>query len=87
MTVVVASYLKKKPQIHHVLKVPKTHPLGPVVYSVESELDPITFNKRKDAEAFKRLIATSVHVHKGVIVRREITHEGYIPTYGEKHDK
>lgn len=79
----VASFLKKNPQERFVIKMPLNQPLGKRVYTVESEFDPLTFTKRKDAEAFKHLISISNRRLNGVIVIREVTDEGYIPTYGD----
>lgn len=50
---------------------------------MQSDLDPVTFLKRKDAEHFKKLLAVSVAGIKSDIVRREVTDEGYEPTYGD----
>lgn len=79
----VASSLKRKPKINYVLKIPLNKPLGKVLYTVHSTIEPVTFYKRKDAEAFKKLLGLSASASKGAIVRQEITDEGYIPTYGE----
>lgn len=81
----VVSYLKGRRVVKvHVLRFPKTYPIGRVFYTVHSELDPVTFNKRKDAEAFKKLLALSSHGYKADIIRREVTEEGYEPTYGDE---
>lgn len=83
----VVSLLKKKtrPQVNYILKLPKNRPIGKTYYTVESALDPVTFDKRKDAEAFKKLLFISNKALKADIIRREITTEGYIPTYpGDK---
>lgn len=60
------------------MKFPKGTRIGKVTYTVESEFDPITFNKRKDAEAFKKLLAMSTVGYKSDIIRREVTDEGYM---------
>lgn len=75
-------YQKNKPR--YILTIPKNKPIGKRYYTVNSHLDPVTFAKRKDAEAFKKLLANSINPVKGDIVRREITEEGYIPLYGEQ---
>lgn len=82
----VVSLLRKQPRIQHVLKIPLNKPIGRVMYTVESTIEPVTFYKRKDAECFKRLLnKAATHEHKADIIRREITDEGYIPTYpGER---
>ena len=77
----VASFLNKRPQVWHVLKIPKSN-LGTVFYTYESRLDPITSNKRKDAETLKRTLLLATHPIKGDIIRREVTDEGYNVTYG-----
>lgn len=78
----VASYLKRQPKVHYIIKIPKTHPIGKVMYTVESTIEPVTFYKRKDAELFKRLLnKTATQDYKADIIRREVTDEGYIPIY------
>ena len=72
----------KSPRI--IVKIPLNRPIGKVFYTVESDKDPVTFNKRKDAEQFKKLLAVSVAGIKSDIVRREVTEEGYEPTYGDR---
>lgn len=71
----VVSFRKQRPR--YILKIPLTQRVGKVTYTVESAVEPVTFNKRKDAEAFKKLLAISVHGYKSDIVRREITDEGF----------
>ena len=68
--------------MRYVLKIPKTHPIGNVFYTVESTIEPVTFYKRKDAECFKKLLnSAATQNYKADIIRREVTDEGYIPTY------
>jgi hypothetical protein len=67
-----------------VLRVPLNKPIGKVTYTIESLIEPVTFNKKRDAEAFRKLLNKSVQGYKGVIVRREITDEGFEPTYGDR---
>lgn len=54
------------------------------MYTVESDLDPVTFSKRKDADVMKDTLKRAVVPIKSDIVRRETTKEGYIPTYGDE---
>lgn len=68
----------------HILRIPKGQPLGKVYYTVQSELNPVSFRRRAHAELFKKLLAVSVNPLKSDIVRREITDDGYIPTYGDR---
>ena len=79
----VVSYLKPKNKPRFIFKVPLGKPIGKVYYTVQSELDPITFNKKKDATAFCKLLLASTSELKGDIVRREIVN-GYEVTYGDK---
>lgn len=75
----------KKP-IKYDVKIPIGKPLGKrvyKVYTVQSTIEPITFKKRKDAEAFKQLLLLSVNHIESDIVILETTEEGFIPTYGE----
>lgn len=67
-----------------VFKTPLGRPIGKVYYTVESELDPLTFTKKKDALALKRLLLISNRELKSDIVRREITDKGYIVTHGDR---
>lgn len=82
----VVSFLKgeESKAVRYVLRIPKNFPIGNVFYTVESSIEPVTFTKRKDAEAFKKLLAQSTLIIKSDIVRREVTDEGYIPTYGDR---
>lgn len=73
---------KDNPRI--VFKIPLGRPIGKVYYTVESELDPLTFTKKKDALALKRLLLVSNRELKSDIVRREITDNGYIVTHGDR---
>lgn len=50
---------------------------GNVTYQVQSEIEPVTFKKRKDAVAFQKLLLASEHKYQSDIVRREITKDGY----------
>lgn len=68
-------------QPRYVIRIPLNRPIGKVFYTVQSTVEPVTFNKRKDAEAFKKLLAVSTAGIKGDIVRREVTEDGYEPTY------
>lgn len=63
------------------LKVPKSKPIGDVFWTVQSPIEPVTFTKKKDATAFAKLLHTSTNSLKSDIVRREVTKEGYEPTY------
>lgn len=67
-----------------VLKIPLGKPIGKVYYSVESELDPMTFKKKKEALAFQKLLLVSTSELKSDIVRREVTDKGYEVTYGDR---
>ena len=80
----VVSWLKPKENHRIILKIPLGRPIGKVYYTVESELDPLTFNKKKDAVAFKKLLLVSNRELKSDIVRREITDNGYEVTYGDR---
>lgn len=52
---------------------------------MQSPLGPITFNRYRDAVDFRILLDASLNGIKGDIVRREITKEGYHPTYGDEN--
>lgn len=65
-------------------KIPLGRPIGRVYYTVHSELDPMTFSKKKDAVAFSKLLSVSNLELKSDIVRREITDEGYEVTHGSR---
>lgn len=69
--------LFRTPKPDYILKVPKNVRLGKVTYTVQSTLEPVTFNKRKDAVAFQKLLSKSANRIESDIVRREITEEGY----------
>lgn len=72
------------PRPRYILRLPLNKPIGKVYYTVQSTIEPLTFNKRKDAEVFKLLLSTSTSQLKSDIIRREITEEGYEPTYGDR---
>lgn len=80
----VVSWLKPRENPRIVFKLPLGRPIGKVYYTVESSLDPITFSKKKDAVAFKKLLLISNLELKSDIVRREITDNGYEVTYGDR---
>lgn len=67
------------------LKIPLGKPIGKVYYTVESELDPVTFVHKRDAKQFQDLLFRSVNIQgiKSDIVRREVTDKGYEVTYGD----
>lgn len=69
------------------IKIPNNKPIGKVLYTVESRLDPITFTRRKDAYLLKSLLNDSASNIQAEVIRREVTTEGYIPTYGDEHVK
>lgn len=73
----VGSYLKRQKQPRFVVKIPKNKPIGKCIYTVQSAYEPVHFNKRKDAEAYKKLLAQSTAELKADIIRREITDEGF----------
>lgn len=61
-------------------RLPITKPLPIVVksrYTVHSQLDPVTFAKKKDAETFRRLLKLSVHAYESNVVRTDMTDTGY----------
>jgi hypothetical protein len=79
----VASFLRRERQVRYIIKIPLNKPIGKVFYTVESTIEPVTFYKRKDAECFKKLLNTAATNHyKADIIRREVTEDGFIPTYG-----
>lgn len=75
------SFLKRKPKAQYIVKIPKGRPIGKVIYTVQSPLEPVTFNKKKEAVAFSKLLESSLAGHKSDIVRREITNDHYCVTY------
>jgi hypothetical protein len=77
----VVSYLRVDLTPKYIIKIPLNRPIGKVFYTVQSTIEPVTFNKKKDAEAFKKLLAVSTGEIKADIIRREVTKEGYEPTY------
>lgn len=80
----VVSYLRNKPRVQYEkFKTPRNKPIGKIHYTVQSPIEPVTFKKKKDAVAFKKLLAVSLNNLKSDIVRREVTDEGFEPTYGE----
>lgn len=81
----VVSYLRNKPRVEYgKYKTPRNKPIGKPTYTVQSTIEPITFKKRRDAVAFKKLLQDSTNSIKGDIVRREVTDEGFEPTYGDR---
>lgn len=82
----VASFLKKeRKQVQYILRIPKDKPIGKVFWSVQSSIEPVTFTRKKDAECFKDLLNNkAVHSYNADIVRREVTEDGYEPTYGDE---
>lgn len=48
-----------------------------ITYIVQSSLNPVAFKRKKDAKEFQRLLLVSTSKMKSVIVRREITKEGF----------
>lgn len=80
----VVSFLTPTSKPRIVFKLPLNKPIGKVYYTVESELDPVTFKKKKDALTFKKLLSISNLELKSDIVRREITDNGYEVTYGDR---
>ena len=83
----VASFLKReRTQVRYIIKIPLNRPIGKVFYTVESTIEPVTFYKRKDAECFKQLLNNAATNHYNAdIIRREVTDDGFIPTYpGER---
>lgn len=79
----VVSYLKPKNSKKIVFKIPLNKPIGKVYYTVHSEVDPVTFKRKKDAVAFCKLLSLSTLELKGDIVRREIV-DNYEVTYGDR---
>jgi hypothetical protein len=66
------------PQRIHVFKFPVgRRRIGKVIYTVRSKHDPVSFTKRKDAEAYQKLLLNSLNFLESDIVRHEITEEGY----------
>lgn len=59
-------------------------PIGKTMYTVQSAIEPVTFNKRKDAEYFKKLLIQSTGIEKADIIRREVTDDGYDVTYEDR---
>lgn len=78
-----AFFLKKQRKTRYILKIPKTKPIGKVFYTVQSTIEPVTFTKHKDAKHFQHLLLVSTNSLSSDIVRREVTNEGYEPTYGD----
>lgn len=76
---VVGSYLKGKRPVRYVVSVPKGRAFGKAFYAVEPEhaIVSMTFTKKKDAEAFQKLLKVSTREMQSDIVRREITDDGY----------
>ena len=80
----VGFYLKnvgKRKVPKYIFKIPKSKPVGSVLYTVQSAYDPVTFTRYDDALHFRALLSKSVNDIKSDIVRREITEEGFEPTY------
>ncbi|MCA9333850.1 hypothetical protein KC963_02280 [Candidatus Saccharibacteria bacterium] len=73
------SYLKTKKPARYIVSVPNGRSFGKAFYSVEAQeaITTLTFIKKKDAEAFKKLIKSSTSELSSDIVRHEITDEGY----------
>lgn len=80
----VAFFLRhKRRRARFVIRVPKLYPIGKVFYTVESPIEPITFTNKKEAKGLQRLLRRSTLQLKSDIVRREVTDDGYEPTYGD----
>lgn len=74
---------RKKPR--YVLRVKKNRPIGKVFYAVKSNIEPVTFYRKKDAKHFVELLNSKATAdYNAVIIRREVTNEGFIPTYGDE---
>ena len=85
VTVEAAFFLRRHPRVRPIIKIPKNKPIGKVYWTVESTIEPVTFSKKKHAEAFKKLVNREATVnYQAAIIRREITDRGFIPTYGEE---
>lgn len=68
------------------MKITKGKPIGKVMWTVESYIEPVTFYKKKDAKHFADLLnARATANYNAAIIRREITEEGFIPTHGDEN--
>lgn len=77
-TVKVVSWLRNSQPKRYIVSLPKGRSFGRAFYTVQSPLNPVTFTKKKDAEAFKKLLEASTASHQSDIVRHEITDKGYM---------
>ena len=75
----VVSFLKPSKKKVLRIKIPKTHRVGKVTYTVQSQIEPVTFSKQKNAKLFKHLLEVAGYTPD--IIRREVTDEGYEVTY------
>jgi hypothetical protein len=82
----VGSFLRRRPNPRYVLKIPRGVTIGNEFWTVQSELNPVTFTQEKQAKSFARLLSKSTNRLRSVIVRREVTDEGYHPTYGDNEN-
>lgn len=73
----VASFLKRQPKPRFAISLPKGRSFGKFFYTVQSPIEPVTFTKKKDAEAFSKLLRASTAEYESDIVRREITDDGF----------
>jgi hypothetical protein len=78
VTVRVASWLRNSQPKRYIVSLPKGRSFGKAFYTVQSSLNPVTFTKKKDAEAFKKLLEASTASYQSDIVRHEITDKGYM---------
>lgn len=78
----VSSYLRRPPRVK-MPKIPKTHPLGKVFWTVQFDNKALGFKKKKDAKQFQELLFTSLARTESVMIRYEVTDEGYIAEHGD----
>lgn len=56
------------------------------MWTVQSNIEPVTFYKKKDAKCFQDMLNSKATAHYNAdIIRREITEEGFIPTHGDEN--
>lgn len=79
ITRVVSFLTPKTPR--YIVTMPLNRPIGKVMWTVQYENVNVTFRKKKEAKEFQKLLAHSVAELPSVIIRREVTDEGYEPTY------
>lgn len=76
----------RRNQPTYTVRMKKGKPLGKVLWTVQSRIEPVSFHRKKDALAFAELLNDKATVgYNADIIRREIEDNGFILTHGEEN--